>query len=298
MRILYVGDQRFDRPGNGAGMADADLCRALVRRGHDVEVIAVDGPEGVPGLPVRRMRLADAFRHFRSLPACPTIAASQATTALSARPRWITDHGEAGSAYGLPGVLGSVACSDYRADTARAAGLPAVVVHPIEPDAPESPPGPYVVAPGASKAKGGDIVAAVATCLPDVRFLAIRTYGGVVDELVGLPNVKIVDPMPPSDLLASMRAMLLPSRRENWAMAPRLAGMRGRPVVARRLYGIADSTGDGAWYVETEDAASWATALRQALAVGGARGKVPVVDHEIEIEALEAALTGPAGRAA
>ena len=297
MRILYVGGENFAKPGNGAGMADAELCRALVRRGHEVEVVAINGPATAEGIEVRRMRLAEAHRHFQTAAPCVTIAGGQTAAALRGRPRWITDHGDAAGLFGLPWVSGVVACCEERATLARSAGVPVVVVHPIEPDVATSPPGPFVVVPGASVAKGADVAAEVARRLPDVPFLVVRTYGGVVDSLRALPNVTLADPMPPADLLAKMAVCLFPSRRENWPVAPRLAALHGRPVVARRLPGIVASTGEGAVYPETDSPAEWARAVRVALDRGAAFGAVPTIDREAEIVALEAAISGATAEA-
>jgi len=314
MHVAIVTTAGFGVLGNGQGMANADLARSLAAAGDRVTVyVPLDGgpesrptsfpPGGVVEVGVEVVTLRDITQGGDHAVAAgaEVLALDAAHDAILSRhratPSVVLLHGR-----GLwrrlshRGFANGVICA--AANYADEDGLPAVcVVHPVDPavsPAPDvaSPAGDAIVLAGVTKTKGAETFLACAKALPHLPFVAIRTRPSKAMEalLAAEPNVEVLpQAIPEDELLATIRVLLVPSKRESYGMAARLAASAGRPVIASDLAGLRESCGEAAVYLDPDDHKAWAKAAQAAWDRGGS-GSVPDTARDNEIAALRSFL--------
>lgn len=303
MRLVVI-DPLLGTVGLGAAMSNADLARDLAARGHEVMCPLVGGcvaPPGTIGLPCK----IGGVQHFVEQAGADAILCGRSIgLSLGKRARAVPlallDDGGVRATGAFAGRFRlAIVKSENLVPAAVAAVGRAIVVHSAMPAVEGSPLGDCVVLPAGNLQKGIDVLAAVAPLLPDLRFVAVDAWGdgGRPDLVRHLPNVTwFPQVLLPGELLRMMRVCLFPSRSEIWPVAPRLAALHGRAVVARRIPGTVDALGDAALWVDGDDAGAWAAAVRSAWTAGAPPAPPPRVDRGAEIDALIAALAEIAGQ--
>nr|PZN25585.1 MAG: glycosyl transferase [Mycolicibacterium hassiacum] len=136
----------------------------------------------------------------------------------------------------------------------------------------ETTPGDCVTLVNLSAAKGAHTFYALAERFPAVPFRGIKGGYGVQILPRGdddLPNVTIVDHMPPSwmrdEVYARTRILLMPSEHESWGRVGVEAMCSGIPVIAHPTPGLRESLGDAGVFVHRDDIDGWEAALRRLL---------------------------------
>lgn len=283
MRVLAMVPDYPPR-GVGSWVMTHTMLRALVARGHAVDVVLV-APTGEPyeldGVRVWPHRdKSDPFRFIDD--------ASVLVTHVESAGRPIA----LGNARGVPVVqiahnAGAFTESALRR---RAAALTvfnsqhvaaqlgslcvrSVVIHPPVPAADyATTPGDTVTLVNLSEDKGADVFYALAERFPDRVFLGVR--GGYGTQVVpagddDLPNVEIVDHVPPDRMrdrvYARTRVLLMPSAHESWGRVGVEAMCSGIPVIAHPTAGLRESLGEAGTFCDRDDVDAWETALRRLL---------------------------------
>ncbi|MEK7860608.1 MAG: glycosyltransferase family 4 protein, partial [Chloroflexota bacterium] len=111
--------------------------------------------------------------------------------------------------------------------------------------------------------KGPHIFYALVRQLRDRPFLGVKgAYGE--QQIEPLPNVEIRETTPDvGRVYGQSRIVLMPSAEESFGLVAVEAQSNGVPVIASDLPSLRESLGDGALFVEREDVAAWADAIRR-----------------------------------
>ena len=111
--------------------------------------------------------------------------------------------------------------------------------------------------------KGPHIFYALVRQLRDRPFLGVKgAYGE--QQIEPLPNVEIRETTPDvGRVYGQSRIVLMPSAEESFGLVAGEAQSNGVPVIASDLPSLRESLGDGALFVEREDVAAWADAIRR-----------------------------------
>jgi glycosyltransferase involved in cell wall biosynthesis len=144
--------------------------------------------------------------------------------------------------------------------------LGGVIVHPPVPEAPLLS-GDRVTIINLDWNKVGSFWG-IAKRMPEQEFLAVK--GGYGEQIVrGRPNCEVIDHVPfgsmDEKVWSRTRVLVVPSRSESWSMVASEAMMRGIPVVASNLPGLAENVGPGGVLVTGENPDQWASAVRHVL---------------------------------
>lgn len=283
MRVLAMLPDYPPR-GVGSWVMTHALLRALVQRGHGVDVVlaVADGePYEVDGVRVWPHRdKADPFRFIDD--------ASVIVTHVESAGRPIA----LGNARGVPvvqiahntGVFtesalrrrsAALTVFNSRQVSASLSGLcvRSVIVHPpVDPADYATTPGDAVTLVNLSEDKGADVFYALAERFPDRPFLGVRGGYGVQITPNGpgdVPNVTVLDHVPPDQMrdqvYARTRVLLMPSAHESWGRAGVEAMCSGIPVIAAPTPGLRESLGDAGVFCDRGDIDAWETALRRLL---------------------------------
>lgn len=283
MRVLAMLPDYPPR-GVGSWVMTHALLRALVQRGHGVDVVlaVADGePYEVDGVRVWPHRdKADPFRFIDD--------ASVIVTHVESAGRPIA----LGNARGVPvvqiahntGVFtesalrrrsAALTVFNSRQVSASLSGLcvRSVIVHPpVDPADYATTPGDAVTLVNLSEDKGADVFYALAERIPDRPFLGVRGGYGVQITPHGpgdVPNVTVLDHVPPDQMrdqvYARTRVLLMPSAHESWGRAGVEAMCSGIPVIAAPTPGLRESLGDAGVFCDRGDIDAWETALRRLL---------------------------------
>jgi len=127
-------------------------------------------------------------------------------------------------------------------------------------------------ADGTVMGKGAEVFWWLAEHMPRLRFLGVM--GAYGNQLIrdGLPNVEIVDHVPHHEIrdrvLSRTRVLLMPSSYESWGRIGTEAMAAGIPVVAHPTPGLQENLGEAGIFVDREDLGGWRRAL-QTLAMPG-----------------------------
>lgn len=283
MRVLAMIPDYPPR-GVGSWVMTHNLLRALVARGHGVDVVlaAADGdPYEVDGVRVWPHRgKSDPFRFIDDASVLVTHVES------AGRPIAI------GNARGVPVVqiahnagaftesalkrraaALTVFNSRHVAERLAALCVRSIVVHPpVVPGDYATSPGDAVTLVNLSEDKGADVFYALAERFPDRAFLGVKGGYGVQVMPRGaedLPNVTILDHVPPDEMrdqvYARTRVLLMPSAHESWGRAGIEAMCSGIPVVAHPTPGLRESLGDAGVFCDRDDVDEWEESLRLLL---------------------------------
>lgn len=305
MRVLALAHQYVPHHCAGAETMLHSMLRALVRRGHEVDLslsrqsgqpYEVDGVRVHPLVdkrdPFKWLRGADilvshlensvraaflgewnntpvALIHHNTMP-----VTKETLTTPSARVDLVAVNSE-WMAADLAGWL-----RNQRAPQPRT-----VVVRPlVDPEEYGTTPGDRVTLvnlrrmdrnpDGTSMGKGAEMFWALAQRMPNVRFLGVKgAYGNQMIQ--DLPNVEILEHMPHDAIrdkvLARTRVLLMPSSYESWGRIGTEALCSGIPVVAHPTPGLRENLGDAGIFIDRNDVDGWCRAL-QTLAMPGPYG--------------------------
>jgi glycosyltransferase involved in cell wall biosynthesis len=263
----------------GSWMMTHGLLRALVARGHHVDVVlsSLDGePYVLDGVHV--WPHVDKSDPFRFLADADVIVAH-----LGGAGRATT----LGQMTGVPVVHVCHNTSDQSAAMLRRGGAaltvfnsqqmaarfcghgPSVVVHPpVDVDAFPASAGDHITLINLSEDKGAATFYALAERMPDLPFLGVK--GGYGQQAVrDLPNVEILDHVPADrmreEVYGRTRILLMPSASESWGMTGVEAMASGIPVVAHPTDGLKESLGDAGIFVDREDVDAWVAEINRLL---------------------------------
>jgi glycosyltransferase involved in cell wall biosynthesis len=291
----------------GSWIVTHTLLRALVARGHEVDVLLestrgepyeLDGvrvwPRTGKSDPFARLADADVIvchaggtgrpEVLGKLWGIPVVVhvhnVSTLTTAtLRNHPRALT-------------VVNSEAMA---AQLEEHAGETMVVRPPVDSAEYATMPGDHVTLVNLSRDKGAEVFYELAERLPDRKFLGVQGGYGV-QVLDDLPNVELLDHLPPDrmrdEVYARTRVLLMPSAHESYGRAGVEAMASGIPVIAHPTDGLREALGDAGVFVDRDDVDGWETALRRLLdgrrwrhASARAKQRVTELDPAADVDA-------------
>ncbi|OLT13066.1 glycosyl transferase [Actinomadura sp. CNU-125] len=289
MRIIARFGYYPPRHNAGSEWMAHSLLRALVARGHDVEVwlsryspdrepYDIDGVRVVPY--AARLDFGSAawradvlVSHHENVPSAGALARGMG------RPFVVICHNTAPAIFKNVG-RGSTALAVYnslhmQADaeaffceytTSLRPTTSIVVRPPVFAEDYAATPGDRVTLVNLNADKGGDLFWRLAERLPDLKFLGVKgAYGQQVDAPRRLPNVDVVEHMPGDQMreqvYARTRVLLMPSAHESWGRVAVEAMASGIPVVAAPTPGLSECLGEAGVFAERDDEQAWVEAL-------------------------------------
>lgn len=259
------------------------LLRALVDRGHHVDVVLSQTHKGIPaeyvidGMRVHPYRdKQDPFRFLGDTDVIVTyLENTQRASTL-------------GQMYGIPvvhlchntfpptkkwllrgGPALAVYNSQWMADHFADVDVRSIIVHPPVPTADyATTPGDAITLINLFESKGSKVFYALAERFPDQQFLGVR--GGYGEQVInGLPNVEILDHVDGDrmrdQVYARTRVLLMPSIYESWGRTGVEAMCSGIPVIAHPTPGLRESLGDAGIFADRDDVDAWERELRRLL---------------------------------
>lgn len=275
----------------GAEWMVHSMLRALVERGHDVQVwlsrYSGDGKpydlDGVHVIPLQaRLDFATAVRtadvllsHLENVPSTSALARGYGKPVIGIchnthRPTF-RDVASGGVALA---VLNSqwmereaeLFYAEYPKSVRPASTL--IVRPPVFADEYRTRPGSKVTLVNCNLEKGGKVLEALARRMPDTEFLAVAgAYGEQI--LPDLPNVEVLQQVPGSQMreqvYAKTRVLLMPSSYESWGRVGCEALASGIPVVAHPTPGLCESLGEAGVFVDRNDLDGYEAVLRKLL---------------------------------
>ncbi|MER8004767.1 glycosyltransferase family 4 protein [Streptomyces sp. NPDC094149] len=291
MRIIARLHGYPPRHNAGAEWMAHSMLRALVGRGHDVQVwlsrYSGDGKpydlDGVQVVPLQaRLDFATAVRsadvlvsHLENVPSTSALArgygkpvvaichnthrptfrdvASGGVTLAVLNSQWMAREAE-------------LFYAEYPRSVRPASTL--IVRPPVFADEYRTKPGRKVTLVNCNMEKGGKVLEALARRMPDTEFLAVAgAYGEQI--LPDLPNVSVLQQVPGSQMrdqvYAKTRVLLMPSSYESWGRAGCEALASGIPVVAHPTPGLCESLGEAGVFVDRNDIDGYEAVLRKLM---------------------------------
>ena len=265
------------------------LLRALVARGHDVEVwlsryspdrepYTIDGVRVIPyaarlDFGAAAWRADVLLSHHENVPSAGALARGMG------RPFVVICHNSAPIVFKNVG-RGSTALAVYnslhmQADaeaffceyTRSLRPTRSIVVRPpVFAEDYATTPGDRVTLVNLNADKGGELFWQLAERLPDLRFLGVKgAYGQQIEPPRGLPNVDVAEHMPGDQMreqvYARTRVLLMPSAHESWGRVAVEAMASGIPVVAAPTPGLSECLAEAGIFADRDDFEAWATAL-------------------------------------
>lgn len=315
------------RHNAGSEWMSHSMLRALVARGHDVEVwlsryspdkepYDIDGVRVIPY--AARLDFGAAAKgsdvivsHHENVPPAGALARGLG------RPFVVICHNTAPVIFKNVG-RGSTALAVYNSLHMRAeaeayfceytkAARPErsiVVRPPVIADDYRTRPGDRVTLVNLNLDKGGEVFWRLAERMPDVKFLGVRgAYGQQVERRGGLPNVEVIDHMPGDrmrdEVYARTRILLVPSANESWGRVAAEGMASGIPVVAAPTPGLSECLAEAGIFAERADLEAWQSAVERLLepaawaeaserAVARSKALDPAADLAAWCEAVEA----------
>lgn len=279
MRVVAVAHYYLPANRGGAELMLHALLVALADAGHEVTVLATEGPAGEHT--VDGVRVVSGPRSIRGLRTIrPEVCVSHLKEVSRVAP-WAARER-------VP--LVQVVHSTHRwigRDVARGAALfvfnadhvavhyeqrvrgPALVVHPpVWAGRHATTPGDRVTLVNLIPEKGSDVFYDLAARMPDVEFLGVvGGYEVARQDIRDLPNVAIQDHTPDmrTDVWASTRVLLMPSEHESYGMVAVEAAASGIPTIAHPTEGLREALGDAGTFVDRGDVDAWEKTLRDLL---------------------------------
>lgn len=279
------------RHNAGAEWMTHSLLRALVARGHDVDVwlsryspdrepYDLDGVRVVPfaaGLDFGAAAgAADVMvSYLENVPAAGALARQTGTPLVvichNTQPVTFRNVGRASAALAVYNSLHMRADAEAYFCEYTAALRPArtlVVRPPVLPEDYATRPGDCVTLINLNRDKGGDLFWRLAERFPRTPFLGVKgSYGHQIDRPGGLPNVEILEHVPGDrmrdDVYARTRVLLVPSATESWGRVAVEAMASGIPVIASPAVGLVECLAGAGVFAEHTDTEAWASALDQ-----------------------------------
>lgn len=285
MRVLMLAHRWVPEHNAGAEVMAHAMLRALVARGHEVDVslsaqagepYELDGVRVWPGSDPRLLA-HDAHvlvTHLQQTPVATLLGRWRQLpvvqiwhNTMSVTQRW------------APSAALGVANSEWmRADFAMVLGdqlPPTIVVRPpvVAADYATTPGDrvtlvnlrPDETSPdGTVLGKGAELFWQLAELLPGVQFLGVRgAYG--TQMVRDLPNVEVIDHVPHDrmrdEVYARTRVLLVPSNYESWGRVAVEAMCSGVPVIAHPTSGLMESCGLDGIFADRDAPRRWAREL-------------------------------------
>lgn len=287
MRVLMLAHQWIPEHNAGAEVMVHAMLRALVARGHEVDVTLsrqtgepyiLDGvrvwpgrdPKGlIPGAGILVTHLentpvATLLGRWHRLPVVQVLhntldvtkRHAPAAALLVCNSEWM--HGDFAQALGrdMPASL-IVRPPVNAADYATTPGDMVTLIN-LRPD--EESPGGVVLG------KGAELFWQLAELLPDVKFLGVKgAYG--TQMVRDLPNVEVIEHVPHDrmrdEVYSRTRVLLVPSNYESWGRVAVEAMSSGIPIVFHPTPGLMESVGLTGWPAQRDDPGEWIAAIRE-----------------------------------
>ena len=290
MDVLFMAHAWAPQHCAGAEMMAHTLARALVERGHRVDVLLsyplpwLREPydyQGVRVYPAIEPK-ADPFEWFTG----PRRRADVVVSHLENVPRAVT----LGKMYGVPAVhllhndhgptrawCSSdvslvVSNTDWIAQQVDHPNL-IVVRPPVLPADYATTPGDAVTLINCNPDKGAGVFYALAERFPDQRFLAVEGSYGEQIIRTDLPNVEWIGHVPGHQMrervYARTKVLLMPSVYESFGRTAAEAAVSGIPVIAHPTPGLCEALADAGTYAHRDDLDAWQAALQTLLTPEG-----------------------------
>lgn len=277
MRILAMVHLAPPRHCAGAEMMLVSMLRALVERGHSVDMLlsrpTLDAePYDLHGITVRpRVGKSDPFRHIPAADVVVTHLENTPRAVILSRqfgvPFVIVEHNDSDTsrAWAVADAAALVLNSEWMADTFGRPANGLIVRPPVLAGDYVTTPGEKVTLVNLCEEKGGALFARLAERMPDVEFLGV--VGAYNRQIIpDLPNVEIREHG--TDMRAvygSTRLLLMPSSYESWGRVGVEAMHSGIPVIAHPTPGLRESLGPAGAFFDREDVDGWEAAIRRLL---------------------------------
>ena len=283
MRILFACHWFAPHHNGGAEIMALAMLRALVERGHQVDVLESrpplndayrhDGYE-IDGIRVHPHRGAEDLPEL--LAQSDVIVTHLENTARSIvlsrwmqKPCFVINHNDFDTtrSWAYERDVYQVYNSEWLRDELGDMPGSLIVRPPIYTEDYKTKPGDKVTLINLNTDKGANVFYALAERMPDVQFLGV--VGAHGDQIVkDLPNVEIIkhtDPHKMKAVYGKTKILLMPSIYESWGRVGVEAMASGIPVVANPTNGLTESLGDAGVFVDRDDLNGWENAVRRLL---------------------------------
>lgn len=283
MRVLAMVPDYPPR-GVGSWVMTHSLLRALVARGHAVDVVLAapaGGPYELDGVRVWPHKdKSDPFRFIDDASVLIThVESAGRPIALgNARGVPVVQIAHNANAFTESALRRRVAAltvfnSQHVAEKLAPLCVRSIIVNPpVTPADYATTPGDAVTLVNLSEDKGAEVFYTLAERFPDRAFLGVR--GGYGTQVIpcgegDVPNVEILNHVPPDrmrdEVYARTRVLLMPSAHESWGRVGVEAMTSGIPVIAHPTAGLRESLGDAGIFCDRDDLNAWESALRKLL---------------------------------
>ena len=296
--------------GAGAETTVHDMLRALVERGHEVQVSLSNqpGPEyEIDGVKVHSYNGFADRRHPIGLAAkCDVMIShlecTQRATLLAhkyLRPAIQVIH----NTHQLTtGNLNNADLAVFNSEWVKEHHLPllsrqpgvSVVVRPmVDPTRyeVESTDERAITLVNMTEAKGSDIFYALAARLPNRKFLAVEGGYGNQDLRYDIPNVEVVHQTADMrEVYKRTKILLMPSSYETWGRVATEGAVSGTPTICTNTPGLTEALGPGGNYVDLKDRANidaWVAQVKKLSTPRGyAAARERALKRSSELEAI------------
>jgi hypothetical protein len=183
---------------------------------------------------------------------------------------------------------------------------PMIVVRPpVVPDEYRTTPGRWVTLVNPTRDKGSDIFYALADRFPKVTFLAVEGAYGEQDRR-DRPNVRwqshLAGDRMRDEVYRRTRILLMPSVYESYGRVGTEAACSGIPTIAHPTPGLRESLGDAGLYADRGDVDAWALHLTRLLTPAGwsaasalAAARAAALPTDADLDRWVAAVEGVTG---
>lgn len=285
MRILMLAHQWIPQHNAGAEVMAHAMLRALVLRGHEVDVTlsrqtgepyVLDGVRLWPGSDPRcRVSNADVIvTHLEQTAVAgmlgrwhdvPVVQILHNALPVTVEHTHLAQLVVANSEWMLADVT-----------AAKGGALPPAIIcrPPVDPATYRTIPGDRITlinlrrmetSPGGmTMGKGSEVFWTLAERLPHLSFLAVRgAYGD--QDVRELSNVEVLEHVPHDrmrdEVYARTRILLMPSSYESWGRTAVEAMASGIPTIAHPTPGLTEALGSSGWLADRDDIVAWVSAL-------------------------------------
>lgn len=290
MRVLMLAHQWIPEHNAGAEVMVHAMLRALVARGHEVDVTLsrqtgepyeLDGVHIWPGRDPKTLIPGAGIlvTHLENTPAAtmlgrwhrrPVVQVLHNTLDVTKRHAPSAALLVANSMWMQRDIIGSFSGGSrprvivvrppvLAADYATTPGDMVTLIN-LRPD--EESPGGVILG------KGAELFWQLAELMPDVKFLGVRgAYG--TQMVRNLPNVEVVEHVPHDrmrdEVYSRTRVLLVPSNYESWGRVAVEAMSSGIPVIAHPTPGLTEALGSAGALVDRDDPLAWVAEIERLM---------------------------------